>query len=208
VSIYAGHTTMAILYGNEDYGVGFESVLNESFAGLGGEVVASEAFENGSIDIRTQLTKVKALNPDALYLITNSPASAAAALRQAKELGLTAQVYGSEAFKSDEVTDAAQEAAEGLLVTSVSEGDAVFVAAHMEKFGVEPGPFAAQAYDAFRAIFEASKTGASTGQEIKDALANVNFDGVSGPISFDGNGDISEATYDVYLFVDGAFTKQ
>ena len=83
-----GARKLAVLYSNEDYGVGFNSVLMESFPALGGDVVASEAFEPKSTDLRTQLTKIKAAEPDAIYIISNSPDSAAAALKQIDELGL------------------------------------------------------------------------------------------------------------------------
>ena len=199
-----GYTKLAVLYSNEEYGLGFTNVLTESFEGLGGEVVASEAVDRGAVDIRTQLTKIKDAEPDVIYVISNSPDSVVAALQQIKELGVEAVIFGSEGLKSDAILEGAGDAAEGLVLTSVSSGTTTFAEQHEAAYGEGPGPFAAQAYDAYTAIAAAIETGASTGEAIRDALFTVEFDGASGSIAFDENGDVS-GNYDVYEVIDGAF---
>ncbi len=198
---------LAILYGNEEYGVGFSKVLAESFTALGGTVVASEAFERGSVDLRTQLTKVKSAKADAVYIISNSPDSAVAALKQIKEMKLNVAVFGSEGLKSADILTGAGKAAEGLFITSVSSGNVGFLKKHREMYTQEPGPFAAQAYDAFKAIGLAVKGGAKTGAEIQKALATMEFDGASGHIKFDAQGDVS-GNYEVYVVEEGVFIPQ
>lgn len=199
-----GHDKLAILYSNEEYGVGFSKVLEESFEG---EVVASEAFDRGSVDLRTQITKIKSAKPDAVYVISNSPDSAAAALKQLKELKVGAAVYGSEGLKSDAILESAAEAAEGLIVTSVSSGSSEFIAKHEEAHEEGPGPFAAQGYDAYQALALVVHEGATTAEEIKSGLGAVSFTGASGKIVFDENGDI-EGNYDVFVVEEGAFVAQ
>ncbi|MDA2922699.1 penicillin-binding protein activator [Patescibacteria group bacterium AH-259-L07] len=199
-----GYRNLAILYSNEEYGIGFTTVLTQSFEGLGGEVVASESFERNATDIRTQLTKIKAEAPDALYIVSNSPASAVASLRQVKELGIKLALFGSEGLKSPDIVESAQEAAEGLVLTSVSSGTSGFIEKHRVAYETDPGPFAAQAYDAFFALGRAIEGGATTGEQIKDALFGIEFEGASGYIKFDQNGDVL-GNYDVYTVQDGAF---
>lgn len=195
---------LAVLYSNEDYGIGFNKVLTESFKQQGGEVVASEGAERGSTDLRTQLTKIKIAQPDAVYIITNSPAQAGSAIKQIRELGITASIFGAEGLKSDEVTTAAGSAAEGLIVSSVSSGNAEFVSAHKTEFNSEPGPFSAQGHDALLALAEAVRKGGANGEAIKNALYQVEFDGASGRIKFDANGDVA-GNYDVYVVQNGQF---
>ena len=197
-----GFKKLAILYPDEDYGVGLEQVLRETFIELGGQLAASEAFERGSTDMRTQLTKIKSQNPDAIYIISNSPDSAVAVLKQIKELRIKSALFGSEGLKGPEV--AGTSAAEGLIITSVSAGTSAFAAKHKAFYGEEPGPFAAQAYDAFTAIAKALEKGAKTGEEIKEQLYITGFSGASGLIKFDGNGDIA-GNYDVYELKNGKF---
>lgn len=197
----SGYRKLAILYSNEEYGLGFNNVLKESF---GGEVVASEAFERKSVDLRAQLTKIKDAEPDAIYIISNSPDSAVAALKQITELGIEAKLYGSEGLKGQYILDGAGDSAEGLVVTSVSSGTSSFIDKHKEVFGEEPGPFAAQGYDAFTAIAMAIQDGATTGTEIRDKLEQIDFEGASGNIKFDENGDVF-GNYDVLEVKEGKF---
>jgi branched-chain amino acid transport system substrate-binding protein len=196
-----GYSKLAVLYVNDDYGVGFMEVLEAEFAG---EIVASEAIEGGSVDVRTQLTKIKDAEADALYIISNSPDSIVAALEQIVELGLDVTVFGSEGLKADVIVEGAGEAAEGMYVTSVSFGTEAFTAAHEAAYGEAPGPFAAQGYDAMYAIGMALINGASTGAEVRDALYDTAFDGVSGSLSFDENGDVY-GNYELFQVQDGAF---
>jgi branched-chain amino acid transport system substrate-binding protein len=198
------HKTLAILYSNEEYGVGFEEVLRTRYEELGGEVVASEPFSTEATDVRTELAKIKAKKPDALYIISNAPSLAAAALKEARELGITAARYGSEGLKSPDILESAGESAEGLVVTSVSSGTSDFIAKHNAAYGIDPGPFSAQGYDAFRALVLALDRGARTGAEIKDALYAITFEGASGAISFDENGDVS-GIYEILVVENGAF---
>ncbi|MBC8501412.1 MAG: penicillin-binding protein activator [Nanoarchaeota archaeon] len=199
-----GYRKLAVLYTNEEYGLGFNNVLTESFAALGGEVVASETFERGAVDIRTQLTKTKDAEPDVIYIISNSPDSTVAALQQMTELGIEAAIFGSEGQKSPAILEGAGESAEGMVVTAVSSGTSGFIERHQAEYGEAPGPFAAQGYDAFKAIGLAVEQGATTGEEIKNALFGSDFDGASGHIVFDENGDVS-GNYDVFEVQNGEF---
>jgi branched-chain amino acid transport system substrate-binding protein len=197
-----GYEKLAVLFSNEEYGVGFNKVLEDSFKG---EVVSSEAFERGSTDLRSQLTKIKNAKPDAIYIISNSPDSAVAALQQIREIGLKVGIFGSEGLKSPDTLEAGS-GAEGLIITSVSTGSEEFIQKHIDMFGEEPGPFASQAYDAFTALALTIKKGASTGEEIRDELKDISFEGESGKIEFDSNGDIS-GNYNVEQVVTGKFVQ-
>ena len=209
VAAERGFRTMAILHGNEDYGIGFKSVLEKEFPVQGGRVVVVEAFERGSVDLRTQLTKIKESGADVLYIISNSQDSSVAALKQAKELRLDAALMGSEGLKSDDLLKGAGGAAEGLILTSVTEGSDAFVQKWRAEYGEssKPGPFAAQAYDAFKAVATVIEQGARNKDEIRQNLGNVAFEGASGFIRFDANGDV-EGGYEVYVVKNGSFVKE
>ncbi len=184
-----GYEKLALLYTNDDYGAGLSQLLGTEFAALGGEVVGDETFERGSVDMRTQLTKIKEAEPDAIYIVSNSPDANVAVISQISELGITAQLYGSEGLMGPEVPGLG-EPSEGMIITSVSAGTEEFAEKYEEKYGEEPGPFAAQGYDAALAIIKAIEGGATTGEEIKNALYTLEFEGATGTVSFDENGDI------------------
>lgn len=184
-----GHKRLAVLYVNGSYGTGFEQVLQEELLKEGGKIVESTAFKKGATSLRTQLTKIKASEPDAIFIISNSPDSSVASLEQIKELGIDAEVYGSEGLKSKDILQA-DKAAEGLKVVTLSKSSKDFVEAHQKEYNQKPGPFAAQGYDAFQAIAETIEKDASTSKEIKKELYNIEFTGASGKIKFDDNGDV------------------
>ena len=199
-----GHRKLAILYSNEEYGMGFAKVLSKSFLKAGGSIVAKEKFKRDSTDLRTQLTKIKSSGADSIYIISNSPPSAVSALKQIKELGIQSALFGSEGLKSDAVSKGSAGSGEGLVVTSVSSGSNSFAKRHKIEYGKSPGPFAAQAYDALKAIALSVKKGARTGTQIMSNLSIISFDGASGRIKFDSNGDVS-GNYDIFVLKGNVF---
>ena len=194
-----GIERLAVLHTNDDYGNGFKDVLLSAVPAQGGLVVAAESVERDAADMRAQLTKLKAQNPDGIYVILNSEATIVGALRQIKELELNATVIGSEGFNAPVVIEAAGEAADGLIVTTVVAGSDAFQARFQETYGKAPGVFAAQAYDAFYALGLALKDGSVTPEAIRDYLYDVQFDGATGPIDFDEKGEVT-GNYDVLVF--------
>ena len=73
--------------------------------------------------------------------------------------------------------------------------------------GKEPGPFAAQAYDAFTVVAFAIEQGSKDRQDFLNNLGDADFSGVSGEIFFDENGDI-EGSYEVYVVQGGSFVRE
>lgn len=200
-----GNERLAVLYVKDNYGTGFNDVLKKEFPNQNGEIVESTAFKKGSTNLQTQLTKIKAANPDSIFIISNSPDSTVAALEQIRELGIEADIYGSEGLKGED-TFKAGDAAEGLKITAVTSGSEEFIQAHKDEYDSEPGPFAAQGYDAYSAIAKTVDQGANSGTEIKNKLFELNFEGASGDIEFDENGDVP-GNFRVLQVKDGEFKK-
>lgn len=198
-----GYTKIALLYTNDQYGNGLASIISEKFTEAGGEIVADETYEAGSSDMRTQLTKIKNAGPEAVYIVSNTPDSSVALLRQVTEIGIDADIFGSEGLKVASILELG-DSVEGITITSVSPESEEFKQKYMDAYGEEAPAFAAQAYDAATAIIMAIEGGASTGEEIKDSLYEMEFDGASGHIKFDGKGDV-EGGYVLIEVMDGDF---
>ncbi|WP_144876972.1 ABC transporter substrate-binding protein [Microbacterium sp. 1.5R] len=64
-----GNATLGIIYLNDAYGTGLEGVVNETFTGSGGEVVASEPYNAGDTNFSAQVSSILAQNPDAIAVI-------------------------------------------------------------------------------------------------------------------------------------------
>ena len=197
----------ATFYTNEPYGKGLSAAFEESFKKLGGEVVSSESVERGSTDLRTQVTKIKSANPEVVFIAMNSPDSAVKALQQLKELGVNAKLYGSEGLADQSLIDKAGSSAEGLVVNSVTPGNDDFAAKFKAEYKEDPGAFAAQAYDAYKAVALAVEQGAKTGAQIKEKLNKLEFEGATGKIKFDEKGDVP-GNYVVYVVTGGKLVLQ
>jgi branched-chain amino acid transport system substrate-binding protein len=198
----------AIFYLNNDYGLGLEKVFRESFVSNGGEVALSETYEQGSVDFRTELTKVKASEPDLLYLVAY-PSEGGQILKQAKELGIKATILTSEGMKANEVLEVAGDAANGITLTfpaeNKNEEGSKFAEAFKAKYDAEPGLFVAETYDAVKILTKAIGESDGSRESIQAALAATKeYSGASGQISFDENGDAAKA-FDTVTVVDGAF---
>ncbi len=203
-----GFKSVAIINTNEDYGIGLAEAFTSNFTKLGGKVVAAEVVISGSTDLRTQITKIKASKPDAVFLAMNSADSGVSAMKQMRELGLNVQIFASESMNSGDVLKSAGKSAEGMVVMSVTPGTTAFMERYKKENADEnPTVFTAQAYDAFAVLRNAIGTGAKTGDAIKTALHSVEFDGVTGHVKFDQNGDVG-GQYAVFKVVGGKFVAQ
>jgi len=192
-----GIRRVAILYVNLEYGKGIEAVFRRDFEKLGGQVVASEAYAQGATDFRAQLSKIKALSPDALYL-PGYYKELAGILKQARQLGLKTKILSVNSFYDPKLLQIAGDSAEGAIFTypmyDPKSKDAVtrkFVDAFKEKYGKEPDIFAAQGYDALNLVALAINKGGFTAEAIRQVLSEVkDHPGVGGPITFALNGDV------------------
>ncbi|MBI4150065.1 ABC transporter substrate-binding protein [Candidatus Woesearchaeota archaeon] len=195
----------AILYCNSDWCVGLKDVFGQRFKELGGQVVAVEAFEQNSRDLKTQLLKVKNANPGIVYMPSYTEATIVG-LKQAKELGINMQFLGGDAWDDAKIYEGAGNAAEGIqFVVPDVPWPADFKQKMIAKTGKTDTPVCVpQAYDDVKMIANAMRKVGADPAKIKDELYKVqNYQGVSGTISFDENGDLKEATYVVKEVQDG-----
>src|SRR3989338_4967926 len=86
----------AVISESTDYAQGLRSVFKENFAKLGGEIVADETYNPEDTDMRTQVTKAKAANPDAIYILPQTIQKGVLLVKQIKEAGLKQQILTAE----------------------------------------------------------------------------------------------------------------
>jgi branched-chain amino acid transport system substrate-binding protein len=204
-----GYRNVAVFYTNEPYGSGMNTVFRESFENLGGKVVTSATAEPDVINLKTQMDQIKAANPQAIFIAPNSVVSATAAVKIAREVGITAPLYGADIMYDTTIITNAPQAADGLTISSFPTGTKAFKQALLNEYQKTEQLYAApQAYDIIHILQMATQKGAITGEQIKNFLPTVDFEGVSGHIKFDINGEISDKNYkyDLFQVKSGAFT--
>ena len=198
-----------IVFTNDDWGSGIEKALRDDFSKLGGTIEASEGCTPGTQDFRTQLTKIKSLKPDFIYIPLH-PAESAIFLRQAKELNVPGQIIGADNFSEKAILKTAGKAAEGVIFTMPSSpsGNAYeeFSKKYKAKFNTDASYSAAVAYDCVNLLYQAMKKSGTAGEVIKNALYAVqDFAGVSGKIGFDKNGDVNTKEFSVIQIQKGDY---
>ena len=173
-----------------DYVKGLAEYFEAAFTAGGGEVVLSEAYTKEDADFSAILSKVAAAEPDVMYL-PDYYNKVSLIAKQAKEKGITVPMVGGDGWDSPDLDVEAVDG--GFFTNHYSAEDprpAVqeFVAKYEEKFGAVPDALATLAYDAANMLMQAMNTAESTDPAVvKDALAAIEFDGVSGHITLDAN---------------------
>jgi branched-chain amino acid transport system substrate-binding protein len=104
---------LGVLYDvGSDYSQWLAKYFEDAFVKKGGAVVAKEAYRTGELDFRAPLGKIKSAKPDLLFLPLNQK-DAALATKQARDLGITAQLMGGDNWASPDLISLAGPAIEG-----------------------------------------------------------------------------------------------
>lgn len=184
--------TAAIMFDNtNDYSVGLKNSFGDEFKKLGGTVV-EESYAKGDKDFTAQLTKLKASNPDVLF-ISDYYNTVALMAKQVKQLEIKATMIGADGW--DEIANNAGDEVVGSIYSNHYAADAddpevqAFVAKYQEKYKIIPNALAALAYDSTYILCDAiAKAGTATDPEkIKAAMMETNKKLVTGNIKFGDN---------------------
>lgn len=231
----AGIGSVAILYINNDYGVG----LAESFAAnYGGTVASSAAFEPNKASYRGELQAATEGEPEALLLIAYPDDGGLLIIRQSLEEGFFDRFVFTDGLKTTQlVEDIGAQYMNGMFGTSATspegEGSEIFAQAYEAEYGeLPPLPYIDSAYDAAMIMALAiEKAGSTDGTAIRDALrevaagpgevilpgeftkakeliaagTDINYEGAAGAHEFDENGDVS-GVFEHWAVTDGAIT--
>ena len=101
----------------DSYSTSVGDFMVETFTNLGGTLVASEEAQNGDNDFRAQLTKIAAAQPDVLFVPWNYE-NVALIGQQARELGITAVLFGADGWDTTELIELSHGALEGCYYVS------------------------------------------------------------------------------------------
>lgn len=212
VAVERNLKNVALLTEVTDYAQALEGVFKQRFGELGGTIVADESFNSDTTDLRSQITKIKAANPKALYFIAQSPATAKIALQQIRELGLDVQILSNEFLAAPDVIAAAPSVIEGALYAEPAfdpeaPNSAAYLAKYLERYGgltdALPPIYLATAYDAVYVVVEAIEKAGTDPEKAKNVLYQVrNRAGAAGSLSIDRNGD-AELEYLVKTITNG-----
>lgn len=182
-----GFKKAAVLYDvTDEYSQGLAEFFIKTFEEKGGQIVAKEAFKSGDTDFRPQLSKIKAANPDVIFMPYFFKEVALSA-KQARDLGIKSVLMGGDGWPSDTLLEMAADAVEGSYFVNHLDFDDPAVQEFKQKYNAKYGKMPELngylAHDAFFVLVDAIKRANSFDPvAIRDALETVDIQGITGRI--------------------------
>jgi branched-chain amino acid transport system substrate-binding protein len=185
-----GAKRAAVLYeAGSDYSAGLQENFVKAFSSFGGTVVATEVYNTGDVDFNAQLTRIKAANPDVIYL-PEYYSDVALIAKQLRAQGINTPIVGADGWDGLQ-ENAGDEVLNGFFTNnftpdSTTPNVQTFVKDFQAKFNALPTSFAALGYDSLYLIRDAiAAAGSAEAAPVRDALKAINSSYVTGNISFD-----------------------
>ncbi len=225
-----GNSTLGLIVLNDAYGTGLAKSLKDTFESAGGKVVAESLFNEGDSNFAAQIADVTAANPDAIAIITFDQAKiiVPALVGSGFPGGKLYFVDGNLSDYSKDFAPGLITGAKGTL-PGLDVGTLGDFTTRLKEVDptLTDFSYAAESYDTVMLIAMAAYAGndvsgksiasylrqvsggtgdgtkvtdfASAAKALKDGK-QVNYDGFSGPVTFDENGDPTEATIGIYEY--------
>lgn len=192
--------TLAVVYENTNFGQSNNKSMTDAAQKAGLNVIANEAYQASSPDYKALLQRVKAKNPEAIYLASYL-LDASTLMRQAEQVNLNPKYYTSAGtgFAAAEFPTPDKGAGKYAEYTySVSQwlptarwkGSKQFDDAFFKLTNSHPAYHAMEAYASLIVAAEAiKKAGRTEPKAIRDAIASIDLpDTPFGPVKFDQRG--------------------
>lgn len=221
-----GYTKAALISQNgDDYSTGLAEYFKIAYEKLGGEIVANETYQTNETDFNAILTTIKGTDAQVIFA-PSSITTATLLLPQARNVGITLPIMAGDTWENETIIS---DAAEGCVFsTFFDENDTTntiardFVTGFKAFLNANPdyivangntdgvAAVSALGYDAYLAVYNAllsldGTEGEITSSAVRDAIAAADFDGVTGHITFDENGDANKDTAYIKEVKDGKF---
>jgi len=191
------------------YGVGMSNLFEAQAKKIGMNVMGHDQLDPKEADYTTIITKIKGLNPDAIYYGGVAQAGVKVA-KQIYDIFPTVIKCGGDGMVDGGILSGVGfPAIEGWYVTQASPhvmDDASmsdWVGRYTKAYNMTPSDYAITAYDAVLVIADAIKRVAASGQPVnrdtvRDAIQSTNINTLQGPVAFDENGDIVNKVISVF----------
>jgi branched-chain amino acid transport system substrate-binding protein len=196
------------------FGVGIADSFQKRATELGVKVLGRDRLDPKEADYKTILTKIKGVNPDALYYGGVMQAAAKLAPQGFEVMPRVIKAGSDGVYDLSWPKQSGKEAVEGWFCSQASPE--LVTASKLESWVTkfknqmkrEPTNYAITAYDAVLVIADAvERTAAAnkpmTRANLRDAIQATKLSSIQGPIAFDANGDILSRTVSIYQWRDG-----
>jgi len=188
IAIIANQATGTLSYANS-----FEDFYKKN----GGTILNKEIFGENQIDFKNIIIKLLSSKPDAFY-ISGVSMELGLLIKQIREFNKTVMIFSYQSAEDRRVVEIANEQVNGVIFSSTTLPDSIigsarlkFVDDFMNEYGKKPGIFAAEIFDGINIIMNAfNHSNDSNNSFIEILKTTKDYNGASGIITFDVNGDV------------------
>ncbi|MCP6719279.1 MAG: ABC transporter substrate-binding protein [Patescibacteria group bacterium] len=198
VSLDLGFNKVAIFSDleNASYSGELADSFTERAEQLAVVITKRTTYRAGQKEFTSSLQEIQASEPEVLF-IPGYYADGALIAQQARAMGWYIPIIGGDGFHTPDLIEIGGMSVDGVRFTSFFSADDPdpmvqdFVSSYRARYGEEPGWIDAHGYDAMNVIAKAIETGGTSRQGVQKALSDTRgFQGITGVISFDENGDV------------------
>lgn len=182
---------------SSDYSKGLAAFFKNAFTKGGGSILGEEAYLQKDQDFKTILTKIKALNPEVIY-VPGYYEEVGKIVKQARELGINVPIIGGDGWDSPKLVEVATAAplnntyfTNHYSVEDTGAASKAFVEAYKKEYGQTPDAMAVLGYDAANVLIDAIKRANSVEPaKIREALAATkDFPAITGATTLNATHD-------------------
>lgn len=203
-----------VLYVNNDYGRGIRRTFTEEFTRLGGSVSAVDPFLESAPEIGAYLERVAQNGSAEFIIVAANIEEGEQVLRQIRRRNIQLPILGGDGFDGMEDKGSI---AEGIYSSTVylptlnTEANRKFLEAYRARYPLgNPVDYSAAAtYDIVYLLRDALLRAGTDRQALRDAVADIGqgapaFQGLTGEIAFDQNGDVPQLDIQIGVVRNGA----
>lgn len=207
-----GKKKVGILSIRTDWGTSTAQITKDLVTKMGGQIVAHEEVIEGSDDYTPSISKLNNAGADVIIVVGMYNTLAPFA-RQYRAINPNIAIVGFSNAYSEQLLELGGEAVEGVVFPTIffhaSEREDIknFVSEYEAAYGSVPSSLTAQAYDSVGILLEAIKTAGSLDRKaVRDAVANIEYNGITGNTKFDSIGD-AQKTFTRVIIKDKQFVE-
>ncbi|QNK98265.1 branched-chain amino acid ABC transporter substrate-binding protein [Serratia ureilytica] len=205
---------IAVIDDRTAFGQGLADEFIKSLQAQGVQPVTREYVDDKTVDFSAVLTTVRSKNADLIFF-GGVDSQAAPLARKLKQLGMNAQLMGAGGFVSQTFVTLAQREGEGVVALEPGlpleqmPGGKAFEQAYRDRYHTHIELHAPFAYDATRVLIAAIEQADSANPaDYLPKLRAIHYQGVTGDIAFDAQGNLQQPSFTLYRVVDGKWQPQ
>ncbi|CAI1628789.1 branched-chain amino acid ABC transporter substrate-binding protein [Serratia entomophila] len=205
---------IAVIDDRTAFGQGLADEFIKSLQAQGMQPVSREYVDDKTVDFSAVLTTIRSKNADLIFF-GGVDSQAAPLARRLKQLGMNAQLMGAGGFVSQTFLTLAQKEGDGVVALEPGlpleqmPGGKAFEQAYRDRYKTHIELHAPFAYDATRVLIAAiEQAGSADPADYLPKLRAIRYQGVTGTIAFDAQGNLQQPSFTLYQVVGGKWQPQ